>query len=386
LGYLLRNDEWTLVSRVNYRSFKYSLQIHNISPSIEDGLAYILNHFQEPVWPRRISTKTTEGSQIVVNNKEEALARFKAANYQDCRISAYPPDADENPSAIARFQGISTATPSDIIVLIDLDRCNFKTGRALRLALFRTLQTINEKLDAAPSVIWSGRGYHIIQVINANGINLEHEKIFLELTNQPSRRFLQFAEEFLSNGKSDKSHNSIVSFRNCMPRVPGSINSKNSQTVQVKIPWNGYRPAINYLLSDFCVWLTNKKAQELRLANNAQRQAISQELQFEKMSNQNIPWIEKLLKTPIKDGRKYCIWRVLVPYLINIKHLPSEQSTNIIKDWLDKCGQLSRLGFNAIYKINDSKKRVKTYRPVHPGKLKQEYPQLYDSLVKYEVL
>src|ERR687886_2238921 len=41
------------------------------------------------IWPRTISTKATEGKQILVYNKEEALARFKQSNYLDCRINAY---------------------------------------------------------------------------------------------------------------------------------------------------------------------------------------------------------------------------------------------------------------------------------------------------------
>jgi hypothetical protein len=49
-----------------------TLQIH----PIEEGLEYLLTHF-ETLWPKRISTKTTENRQILVYNKVEALARFK---------------------------------------------------------------------------------------------------------------------------------------------------------------------------------------------------------------------------------------------------------------------------------------------------------------------
>ena len=70
---------------------------------LEEGLDFTLSHFQEPIWPRAISTKTTECRQVLVNNRDVALARFKQSNYQDCRISAYSPNADENQSAVARF-------------------------------------------------------------------------------------------------------------------------------------------------------------------------------------------------------------------------------------------------------------------------------------------
>jgi hypothetical protein len=53
--------------------------------AVEEGLDFILTHFKEG-FPRTISTKTTEGRQVVVYNKDEALAMFKAANYLDCKI------------------------------------------------------------------------------------------------------------------------------------------------------------------------------------------------------------------------------------------------------------------------------------------------------------
>ena len=170
---------------------------------VQEGLDFILSHIQGSVWPRMISTKTTENRQVHVRNTEEALARFEQANLLDCKISAYGPNAEENPSAVARFQGIRTATPANIILLIDLDKCNFKSERASNLALNAILININEKLGVdSPTVIWSGRGYHIIQPLDANGIILEHIKQF-EGVQQPSLKFLRFAERFLSNGKCD---------------------------------------------------------------------------------------------------------------------------------------------------------------------------------------
>ena len=63
-----------------------------LAPAVEQGLDFILEHFefQYFIWPRTISTKTTQGRQILVYSKEEAFARFKQANFLDCRISAYP--------------------------------------------------------------------------------------------------------------------------------------------------------------------------------------------------------------------------------------------------------------------------------------------------------
>jgi len=47
---------------------------------VQDGLDFVLKHFQEPVYPRKIMTKHL-GYQVEVFNKEEALEYFKDSNY-----------------------------------------------------------------------------------------------------------------------------------------------------------------------------------------------------------------------------------------------------------------------------------------------------------------
>jgi hypothetical protein len=44
-----------------------------------------------------------------------------------------------------------------------------------------------------------------------------------------SRKFMQFAESYLSENKADHAHNITISFKNCMLRIPGSINSKTAR-------------------------------------------------------------------------------------------------------------------------------------------------------------
>ena len=56
---------------------------------ITRGLDFVLCHFKpHDLFPRNISTKATEGKQLTVFCKEEALAMFKQANGLDCRITA----------------------------------------------------------------------------------------------------------------------------------------------------------------------------------------------------------------------------------------------------------------------------------------------------------
>ena len=132
--------------------------------TIEEGIDFILSHFEEPIWPRTIFTPKEK--QVLVYDKEDALARFKKANLLDCRINAYP-DYTE-------FGGINRQAPN--FIFIDLD---FNSRNALDKALSSVLKNIKEKFKGIqPTVIWSGNGYHIYLPIQA--FILESESIFAE--------------------------------------------------------------------------------------------------------------------------------------------------------------------------------------------------------------
>ena len=343
--------------------------------TVEGGLDYILSHFHEPLWPRTISTRTTEGRQVLTSSRKEALARFVQANYLDCRISAYPPNADENPSLIEKFAGLEIITPRHIIVMIDLDWSNFTTERGFELALSRTLRNIKEKLETSPTVLWSGRGYHIILPLNSNNVILENIQEFQGVDNI-SLKFLRYAESYLSLNKSDSQHNFTVSFNNCMLRIPDSINSKSGQTVKIIQRWDRHRPAINYLLAGFSRYIINEKYIELKKAQKLKQRPVVPEDQ-----NKRVGWIEGLLQTSLPDYRKYSIWRILTPYLLNIRKLPEQEATDIIRDWLGRCNQLKRLDFNYKQKIKDGIEGAKRgYLPISLFKLREENSGLYAVL------
>ena len=53
---------------------------------VTEGLDFILSHFEkDSIWPRTISTKLTEGRQITVYSKLEAMSYYKDSNYLDCQ-------------------------------------------------------------------------------------------------------------------------------------------------------------------------------------------------------------------------------------------------------------------------------------------------------------
>jgi hypothetical protein len=361
------------------------------SKKILDALDFILNHFQEPLFPRKIMTKEL-GYQVEVFNKEEALEYFKISNYEDCRINAYPP--------FTEYQGINR-TPISFL-MVDLDLKDFsgqeegkgseKKGKTLlEKTLNKTLEKINrESIGGNPTVLWTGNGYHIYQPVS--GFILEEFETFYEFTKYLDKdltsMFIQFAEEYFTDYTADRLHNPTV--KSCLLRIPRSLNSKcivkKDQDAEVKIvqKWDGKRPSIQPLLQDFRRWLIQKRIDDIE---EVKKQEKKKHVKYQIITSQNqskviskIKWIEKgILEHPLPDHRKYIIWRILSPYLLNVKKLANEESYSVIKEWLDGCNELERLNFNAKIKIREGLRGAsKGYLPISLEKLKEENKALYD--------
>lgn len=355
---------------------------------INEGLDLILSHFQhQQLWPRNISTTTTENKQVLVSSKEEAYARFAQANFLDCRISAYPPNAMENPSATERFLGIRTRTPRNLMVMIDLDRCNFKTERSFRMAYSRVLWNIKKILGTNPAVLWSGNGYHIYLVLDCP-INLENVKQLIELKiDRPSLRFLRFIESYLSYDLSDKAHNSTVSFGNCMIRIPGSINSDGNSEVKLIQQWDCMTPAANILLADFVGYVVDEKMRGLRESRIKAKSMRPINSSFIDANNPTttgpytIDWVERLLQTSMDDHRKFAVWMILPQYLVNCRKLSYDNAYNIVVQWLEQCTKLKRLDRSTKQKLNSGFEAAdRGYRPISKEKMRVWKPELYSLL------
>jgi tetratricopeptide (TPR) repeat protein len=127
----------------------------------------------------------------------------------DCRINAYP--------YYTGWKGLNRQAPN--FLFIDLDLSRSKSIEELNRVLDKTLKFIKKKFkdyNISPSVFWTGNGYHIYLPVEAS--ILELESIFSEFEN-PSRQFIRWSEQFLSNRKADPCHSNSLSFRNCMLRV-----------------------------------------------------------------------------------------------------------------------------------------------------------------------
>jgi hypothetical protein len=333
---------------------------------------------------KKVSTKTTQGKQILVYNKEEALARFKQANFMDCRINAFNPFYVEY---------IVTNIQAPDFIFVDIDKSSFNTQKAYNLALAYTMKNFKDKLPGScPTVLDTGNGCHFYQPISAPFV-LETGDVFTKLISEPSKAFLKFAEQFLSNGNADHSHN--PTFRSCMLRIPGSTNSDidtgtwystSTNTAQVKImqKWDGEKPAINYLLRDFRKYLIQNKIdqQYQKQSRNTSRPNRSGRGAG---ANTAISWIESnvLQGEGISDYRKITIDLVLASYLLNVKKYDYNAAYDTIVKWLDRCAGKRPLTFNINYKIRSALNRAQNGPVLYPMRLetmKSKYPDMYKEV------
>lgn len=99
-----------------------------------------------------------------------------------------------------------------------------------------------------------------------------------------------------------------------------------------------------------------------------------------------VPWIEKLLQTPIGDFRKRSRDLILVPYLVVRRGMTDvDQITQIVMKWADKCGELYRLEPSRREYEKEVRSRVyevMRYRipPIGLETLKEKNSGLYDKL------
>lgn len=274
-------------------------------------------------------TKDT-GYQLEVFNKEEAIEYFKSSYYKDCRINAYP--------TYTEYHGINRTPVS--FLMVDLDLKDFRRGNVSKepkLFLQKVLKKSLEKIKdfgGNPTVLWTGNGYHIYQPVA--GFILEEYEMFYGFTKyldkDSTSLFIQFAEEYFTNYAADRLHNPTV--KSCLLRIPGSLNSKcigneNDRQISIIQKWDGKRPPILPLLRDFRRWLIQKRIAGIVELKRREKKIARYHMIITSRNQptNNIKWIKNgILKNPLRDHRKYIIWRILSPYLLNVKKLPMEAS------------------------------------------------------------
>jgi hypothetical protein len=397
--------------------------------NIEANLDFILSHFDlNNLFPRKMMTSISNG-QFFVNNKREILSRCRESNYIDCRINAYPFLQTANYKSNKQF------LLSPDFVFIDLDLSCFdkftRPMEMLDISLKKVLEKIllvaqacphqhqnssiqrrissNENdlmyLKVEPTVLWTGNGYHVYLPIQSLSLDRyeqfskeKYPNLFTDYRKYSrfsvSELFLQYAENFLTNGKADPNHK--PTFKSCLIRIPGTFNSKclqrdhDRENSKVKIirKWNGQRLPIQLLTKGFRRWLMQLEVDQYRCmlnhwSNQGHIKTINH-IYFEnrdtglKQESKKIWWIEKLLSIPISDHRKFCLWRIFLPYLLNIRKLTVDETVLILKEWLDKCGLTNELDFNSVQKIHEYIRYVRNYLPPSKYRLRSINTEVYE--------
>jgi hypothetical protein len=122
--------------------------LHNESTirrqKVLEGIDVLLSLFstvkQQRLFPRKIMTKKTRG-QVTVYSIEQMIKAFEEANFEDCRINAYPAflnEADEKD--YDNGIGLNFFTPN--ILFIDLDQKYFSSKDVFDKALTKILKRI----------------------------------------------------------------------------------------------------------------------------------------------------------------------------------------------------------------------------------------------------
>ena len=279
------------------------------------------------------------------------------------------------------YQGINLTAPSFII--IDLDLKDFESQEMLDKILRKTLNKINKIFHGAqPTVLWTGGGYHIYQPIRGFVLEeIDRFACFIDPNKKDlTSRFMQFAEDYFTDKKSDSQHrpsSQIMSYSNTrhnqLEIQPRSANCTEDGM--------GIRPPIQCLLRDFRTWLVAEKINDKREKKNVWKHRNFKNFGYSRTDT--IPWIGKLLQTPIADHRKYAIWRILMPYLFNIKKLSDPEVISIVQTWLDSCAAVRPLDFNSKYLIRQNIKNSKhthRYLPIGFSKLSSENQELFNII------
>ncbi len=365
-------------------SLNYKIEQERID-KVREGIRLILSHFEgrQRLFPRKMSTAFRNNRQYTVYNKEQILNECIKADFIDCRINAYPVLDSNNYHSYSNIQA-----PNLIFIDLDLDK-NLSHQEAITNLVKlkkRSIKITKERLNGSqPTILWTGNGYHIYIVINTRPLELIKE--LSELSKKPSEEFLRYAEMIFSLKKKDSGHN--PSFKSSLLRIPYTFNSKNLTindendqiSSEIKIIQEFDKDNIQSinikLIRDFRLWLADidlKRKKTSRFQNKSCETISKSEIVARYF------WIERLLQTPLPCFRRYCLYRILVPYLVNIRKLNNEECFDVLKKWLEKCNNLSIISFNIDSEIKTRLNGVKDYEPLSKYKLRNENAELYDIL------
>jgi hypothetical protein len=262
------------------------------------------------------------------------------------------------------------------------------------------LRKMEQIQGAHPTLSWTGNGFHIYLPIDIPVLDNEYvfsKDKFPSLFSLKgkysqyfvSEAFMQFAEDYFTSGRADPNHR--PKYKTCLVRIPDTINSKclsrglslEESKIRILQKWNGKRINGEAITHEFMTWLTKQEISFKSYSNrlnspkkNKTKYLGSGESHHQNKSSSRIEWIERLLQIPIEDQRKYCLWRIIGPYLLNVKHISEPETAKTMEKWLDLCNNLKKLDFEPKIKIYSIIKGNKGFKPISYTKLKDENREL----------
>ena len=354
----------------------------------------MLSHFkpQHELFPRAILLGAQKKWVIIDydparnNCIDRILAYSRIYKYVDCRINAFPYRTQH--SIDFDVKNMTAAS----LIMLDLDLEYFETREHLDKQLDKIIKKLSQKFkgNANPTILWTGNGYHIYQPIE--GIVFEREQAFYDFLpylngKDLTTEFMRFAEKFFSDGKADPKHN--PSINNCLLRIPGTINSKNGKVVEIIQEWDGNLPNVRYVANDFFDYLIDKRNDHIKCKEIEKKRRLrysNRTISVKYSSTNKSEWIEKLLLSSLADNRKYSIFHILTPYLLNTRNLSEEEASKVMLQWLSGCNNLRKLTFDPNTEIKNRIRYVKNYWPIGITKLKEQNPALYYELKVANIL
>jgi len=316
-----------------------TLELKTQKDKIRFAVEHILTHFEEPQWPRNVQSKMNNGIQFKANSIDEALDYFEKSNYLDCRISVFSEHE------------INEVLPNGIF--IDLD--NVSALHLVKARIYRLIKGV-------PLVIFTGRGLALLQPIEIKSMkHLVHENLDGETI---SKEFLRFMKDYLTGNRADPANH--PSLKNCLLRVPYTVNSKNNKQVEFKETWNKQRASIRNIPFKQHI----KKIIEKNKRKNCQTLTVNPE---------NFSWIENLLQDRNGNFGEQITAFVLSRYLVNVKQLDVDQSVSIIKQWISYPNRRKLSKSEIRHRCNKALKDGKL--PVSLETIKQNNPGSYQNIL-----
>jgi hypothetical protein len=375
-----------------------------------NGLDFILGLFEVPKFPRTILTGASHTPHIV-NSRDEAMMYIEPALCEDCYINAYL-----NYEWMGEI-GVKTSgfIPVPNYIIIDLDREHFTSDDDFEAALNTTLQNIKANFTGLiaeyPIVVATGNGYHVHIPLPGFTTRLEDMPEFAAFKDDKDlpNKFLQWAEDTLSNNKADSKHNPAIN--SALFRMPGTLNTRARdrgrdpririvQGIEYVIAKNieqeslpadvfyserASKPTTKFL-NDFLGYLIQERIDD-KVEKLQRRRYDLIHVDSSSSSNNSIAWIDKLLQSGIEDGRKDLIYWVLAPYLITIKKIEYDKAYHTIEAWLEKCDEIRSLepGWKAFryrtrYCLDVAE--AQEHRPIRFETFKEYYPTLAEMMLR----